>query len=98
MLPKCPFCNSKLSYIEAFVTKNKSVFKCRECKKKSTVILKDSFYKFWLTTLLILLCVFLVTMFLGDNFLLIGLFLTIILFFVFYINTPKLITLEKPDD
>ena len=80
---------------EAFVTKNKSVFKCRECKKKSIVTLKNSFYKFWLITLFFLLIIFLVSMFLGDNFLLLGLFFTIFLFFVFYGNTPNWFILEK---
>ena len=93
-LPHCPYCGTKLFYVEALTAKNRSKFKCAYCKRKSEVTLEPLIFKLLGATELISLIVFILVMFLGCKFCLMGLIFIIFIFGIFYFISPTLIVLR----
>ncbi len=97
-LPHCPYCGTKLFYVEALTARNRSKFKCSCCKKKSEVTLDPLIFKVLGATELMSLIVFVLVMFLGCKFCLIGLIFIILVFGVFYFLSPLLMLLRPLKD
>lgn len=93
-LPHCPYCGTKLFYIEALTARNRSKFKCSCCKKKSEVILDPLIFKLLGATELMSIIVFVLVMFLGCEFCLIGLAFIVLVFGIFYFFSPLLMLLK----
>lgn len=93
-LPYCPYCGTKLFYVEALTAKNRSKFKCPCCKRKSEVTLDPLIFKLLGAAELMSLIIFIIVMFLGCKFCLIGLAFIILVFGVFYFLSPLLILLR----
>lgn len=93
-LPHCPYCGTKLFYVEALTAKNRSKFKCSCCKRKSEITLDPLIFKLLGAVELMSLIIFVVVMFLGCKFCLIGLVFIILIFGVFYFASPLLILLR----
>ena len=97
-LPHCPYCGTKLFYVEALTARNRSKFKCSCCKKKSEVTLDPLIFKVLGATELMSLIVSVLVMFLGCKFCLIGLIFIILVFGVFYFLSPLLMLLRPLKD
>lgn len=97
-LPHCPYCGTKLFYVEALTARNRSKFKCSCCKKKSEVTLDPLIFKVLGATELMSLIVFVLVMFLGCKFCLMGLIFIILVFGVFYFLSPLLMLLRPLKD
>lgn len=93
-LPHCPYCGTKLFYVEALTAKNRSTFKCSCCKRKSEVTLDPLIFKLLGAVELMSLIIFVVVMFLGCKFCLIGLAFIILVFGIFYFASPLLVILR----
>lgn len=86
----------KLDRMETFAVKNHALYKCRGCGETSEVVLSSDIYKFlWITQILAVL-VFGTAMFLGGQFLLIGLGIQILIFGLFYWSSIYTVCLSKP--
>lgn len=95
-LPGCPFCGCKMWYIEAFVLKNKPIYKCKNCKEKSAVQIKQFIFKFfWIIEILSAL-IFCASLFFGGEVTFFGLILTVLIFGTFYIFSPYAVILSYP--
>lgn len=97
-LPHCPYCGTKLFYVESLTARNRSKFKCSCCKKKSEVTLDPLIFKVLGATELMSLIVFVLVMFLGCKFCLMGLIFIILVFGVFYFLSPLLMLLRPLKD
>ena len=93
-LPHCPYCGTKLFYVEALTARNRSKFKCSCCKRKSEVTLEPLIFKLLGAVELMSLIVFILVMFLGCKFCLLGLIFIISVFGAFYFVSPLLILLS----
>lgn len=93
-LPHCPYCGTKLFYVEALTARNRSKFKCSCCKRKSEVTLEPLIFKLLGAVELMSLIVFILVMFLGCKFCLLGLIFIISVFGAFYFISPLLMLLR----
>ena len=95
-LSGCPFCGCKLWYIEAFVLKNQPIYRCKNCKEKTSVQIQPSVFKFfWIIEVLSAL-VFVVSLFFGGEIAFLGCLLTVLIFSAFYAFTPYAVSLGYP--
>ena len=94
-LPHCPYCGTKLFYVEALTARNRSKFKCSCCKRKSEVTLEPLIFKLLGAVELMSLIVFILVMFLGCKFCLLGLIFIISVFGAFYFISPLLMLLRS---
>ncbi len=97
VLPDCPYCGAEVCYLESFVIKNKPVYKCRSCGKKSSVNLKSIIYNIIGVLQIVCIAVFLLMAAIGGSFALFGIFLIILMFLGFYSISPFMVVLDKPD-
>lgn len=93
-LPHCPYCGTKLFYVEALTARNCSKFKCSCCKRKSEVTLDPLIFKILGAVELMSIIVFVLVMFLGCKFCLLGIIFIISVFGAFYFVSPLLILLS----
>ena len=93
-LTHCPYCGMKLLYIESLSIKNKGLFKCPQCKKKSKVVLNEWVYKLLGFTQVISLIIFTLVVFLGCGYCLLGLIFIALIFGLFYAGLPFMMTLK----
>ena len=96
-VPSCPFCGMRLGRLESFIIKNKSLYKCAGCGRTSAVILKSSVYKYLWITQILSAVIFIVSLFLGEGFYLLGLGLILVVFGFFYWRSTGMISLEEPE-
>ena len=89
-----PHCGTKLFYVEALTARNRSKFKCSCCKRKSEVTLEPLIFKLLGAVELMSLIVFILVMFLGCKFCLLGLIFIISVFGAFYFISPLLMLLR----
>lgn len=87
-LPRCPFCREKINFLEVFVYKNKSLFKCRFCKKPLHSTLKPGIYVLVALCALGSLAAFLLCTLFESKFLVLGFSLTLTFFIIFYTVFP----------
>lgn len=95
-MPKCPFCGVRLGRVESFITKNKSVYKCKNCGKLSEVTLRRGMFILLCIVQILAVILFLISMFLGEGFYLVGIALILVIFGVFYWMSTYMIDLEEP--
>lgn len=94
-LPRCPYCGLRANYFNTFFLKNKNVYYCPSCNSISSVKLKPMLYKnIWITEIISIIIVVLYFLF-ADKKSLLGIFLVIIPFVIFYTFVPFFIDLRK---
>lgn len=94
-LPDCPYCDEKVWYIEAFLAKNKSFYKCKSCKHLSEVEVTPEAFKFLGLIELIAIIIFTVSIFIGGAYCLLGLVAIILVFAGFYAFSPFMVQLFR---
>ena len=94
VLPTCPYCGSRVWYVDAFLVKNKPLYKCYTCKGTATVLIKERAFKILWAVQIIAVVVFAVAVFLGSTFSVVGFGLIILLFAGFYALTPYMVGLK----
>ncbi|MDR1628150.1 MAG: hypothetical protein LBR79_05195 [Oscillospiraceae bacterium] len=95
-LPFCPHCKYKLSFLDAFINKNKPVYRCRLCQRRSSVILKPAILKHLWCVQVFSVFVFVVTLLSGGGVVVLGFGIIFLLFVSFYFISPYMIFLEEP--
>lgn len=74
--------------------KSKPIYKCPNCGNISEVVLKDKIYALLISSQVLSLCIVIFDVLFGENALMVGLFLVLFIFGVFYGLVPYMITLE----
>lgn len=87
-LPRCPYCDAKVSYWSSFVSKNHSLYKCANCGRKSDVLVSSSVYKLFVFVQIVSIIVFVFAIFAGGQYCLLGLLVILVLFTLFYSFVP----------
>lgn len=87
-LPCCPYCDARVSYWSSFVSKNRSFYKCANCGKKSDVLVSSSVYRLFVFVQIVSIIVFVFAIFAGGQYCLLGLFVILALFMLFYAFVP----------
>lgn len=95
-LPVCPFCKYRLSFLEAFINKNRAVYKCRLCQRKSSVNLNSSIFKLLWCLQILSILIFIMTLIGGGVFLILGFLIIFSLFLGFYFISAYMVRLEEP--
>ena len=95
-LPICPYCKYKLSFIDAFVNKNRPIYKCRVCQRKSSVNLDPVIFKYLWCVQIFSILIFVMTLIGGGGFLILGFALIFLLFLGFYFISSYMMYLEEP--
>lgn len=87
-LPECPYCGESVDYAEAFLIKNRPLYKCKSCEKISEVRLSSNIFQVLTLSEILALSVFLITIILGRSFCFLGLALITITAIGFYGYSP----------
>ncbi len=95
-LPQCPYCREKAWYIESFLAKNQKTYKCNYCDRTSEVNLKPETFKFLGIIEILSIAVFIIAIFLGSSFCLLGISVIVMLFTVFYVFSPFMVLFFRP--
>ncbi len=94
-LPDCPYCNEKVWYIESFLAKNRSTYKCKCCGYASEVRVGTQAFKFLGIAELIAIIVFAASIFIGGSYCLLGLVVIMLVFAVFYAFSPFMVQMFR---
>ena len=82
-------------YVETFLAKNKSFFKCKECSNVLKVLINPSAFKFLGSVEFLSVIIFAVSVFLGGKYCFLGLMMIFSLFGIFYIFSPFFVRFVK---
>lgn len=86
---KCPYCGRRISYWKVFNSKNKGIYECKSCNKRSKVkIDKRLIALFVVICLVILVFMLMWNMFLGLANNVFGIIIVAVVVFGFYFTTP----------
>lgn len=97
-LPFCPYCKSRLWYAEAFLSKNRYMYKCKCCSKSGKVEVDPGVFKFLGLVEILSVIIFALSMFAGGSYCFLGLGLILLLFGCFYFISPYKVKIVKIDD
>lgn len=94
---KCPYCQSKVGFVQAFQSKANEEFFCENCNNFSKVIVRPQIKSLaMILAVLVGIVAAIFTFFI--RFYIWGTFLIILLFFAFYLQVPRFIMLKKKND
>ena len=94
-MPKCPYCGEIIWYIEAFFAKNKKTYKCKSCKKTSSVHVDSKAFQILGLAEIIAVMIFVAAIFAGSSFCLGGIALIVFTFFCAYSVLPFTVRLFR---
>lgn len=97
-LPRCPYCNRKISFISALILKTKGEYCCDRCKCISNVVISRSLYGLASITCVISLLILVLYSFFGSSGNFIGVILVLLPFLIFYCCVPFFVRLEPCTD
>lgn len=97
-LPFCPYCKARLWYAEAFLSKNRNLYKCKCCSKLGKVEVDAGIFKFLGLVEILSVIIFALSMFAGGSYCFYGLILILALFGCFYFISPYKITITEAED
>ena len=82
-------------YVETFLAKNKSFFKCKECSNLLKVLINPGAFKVLGSVEFLSVIIFAVSVFLGGKYCFFGLMMIVSLFGVFYAFSPFFVRFVK---
>ncbi len=95
-LAKCPYCGEEIWYVEAFLAKNKAAYKCKYCEQISQVKVKSETFKFLGIVEIVSIIIFAASIFISEEYCILGTALIIMIFSGFYAFSPFMVLLFKP--
>lgn len=93
-LTKCPYCGKQVTYMQAFLMRNRGEFFCNKCKKESNILIKKTLLVPFFVALILSLMILAVFMFFTSKDNLFFMLLVALPFFWFYFMTPFYIELS----
>lgn len=97
-LSRCPYCHKKISYLGSMFLKTKGEYNCRSCKCISNVVISRAAYAIASAICVIALLIVVIYSLAGDHGSLLGIFLVLLPFLLFYITIPFLVRLAPCKD
>jgi hypothetical protein len=94
-LPDCPYCGGKIWYIETFLAKNRSFYKCKHCRHLSEVRVSPDAFKLLGIAELLSIIIFAVSIFMGGRYSLLGFAAITLVFTAFYALSPFTVRLFR---
>lgn len=98
LLPKCPYCSKKISFVGAMFLKTKGEYCCESCKCISNVVISRSIYGIASAACVLSLLILVLYSFFGDSGNFIGIILVLLPFLIFYVCVPFFVRLEPCTD
>lgn len=93
-LTKCPYCGKQLTFMQAFVIRNRGEYFCNKCKKESNILIKKSLLGPFIGATALSVLFLLLFFFATDRTNLFFMLLVALPFFGFYLLTPFYIELK----
>ncbi|MBQ8538761.1 MAG: hypothetical protein IJ433_03825 [Ruminococcus sp.] len=93
-LTKCPYCGKQLTFMQAFVIRNRGEYFCNKCKKESNILIKKSLLGPFIGATALSVLFLLLFYFATDRTNLFFMLLVALPFFGFYLLTPFYIELK----
>lgn len=94
-LPDCPYCRSEAGYFDSFLAKNKESHRCTNCGRTSRVRVNTDIFRFFITTQIISIIVFIFAVIMGGGYCLFGLAVVILCSLAFYGLSPYMVKFSK---
>lgn len=94
-LPVCPHCKEPALYTEAFLSKNKKKYSCKNCGEIVSVTIKESVFKFLWIIQLFAIFIFMASILFTGSICLLGIIAIMFIFMVFYVFSPFFVTFSN---
>ena len=93
-ITKCPYCGKQLTFMQAFVIRNRGEYFCNKCKKESNILIRKSLLGPFIGATAISVLFLLIFFFATDRTNLFFMLLVALPFFGFYMLTPFYVELK----
>ena len=93
-ITKCPYCGKQLTFMQAFVIRNRGEYFCNKCKKESNILIRKSLLGPFIGAIALSILFLLVFFFATDRTNLFFMLLVALPFFGFYLLTPFFVELK----
>ncbi len=94
-LPDCPYCRSEAGYFDSFLAKNRESHRCVNCGRVSRVGVNTDIFRFFITTQIISIIVFVFSVIMGGRYCLFGLTVVILCSLAFYGLSPYMVRFSR---
>lgn len=93
-ITKCPYCGKQLTFMQAFLVRNRGEFFCNKCKKESNILIKKSLLTPFIGAVVLSLIFLAIFLFMTEKTNLWFMLLVALPFFGFYVLTPFYVDLK----
>lgn len=93
-ITKCPYCQKQLTYMQAFLSRNRGEFFCNKCKKESNILIKKTLLIPFIFATIVAVLILGVFFFATDRTNLWFMLLVAVPYMIFYIFTPFFVVLK----
>ncbi len=93
-ITKCPYCGKQLTFMQAFLVRNRGEFFCNKCKKESNILIKKSLLTPFIGAVVLSLVFLAIFLFMTEKTNLWFMLLVALPFFGFYMLTPFYVDLK----
>lgn len=93
-ITKCPYCGKQLTFMQAFLVRNRGEYFCNKCKKESNILIKKSLLTPFIGAVVLSLVFLAIFLFMTEKTNLWFMFLVALPFFGFYMLTPFYVDLK----
>lgn len=93
-ITKCPYCGKQLTFMQAFLVRNRGEYFCNKCKKESNILIKKSLLTPFIGAVVLSLVFLAIFLFMTEKTNLWFMLLVALPFFGFYILTPFYVDLK----
>ena len=93
-ITKCPYCGKQLTFMQAFLVRNRGEYFCNKCKKESNILIKKSLLTPFIGAVVLSLVFLAIFLFMTEKTNLWFMLLVALPFFGFYMLTPFYVDLK----
>lgn len=93
-ITKCPYCGKQLTFMQAFLVRNRGEYFCNKCKKESNILIKKSLLTPFIGAVALSLVFLAIFLFMTEKTNLWFMLLVALPFFGFYMLTPFYVDLK----
>ena len=93
-ITKCPYCGKQLTFMQAFLVRNRGEYFCNKCKKESNILIKKSLLTPFIGAVVLSLIFLAIFLFMTEKTNLWFMLLVALPFFGFYMLTPFYVDLK----
>lgn len=94
LLPSCPYCGNKPTFLDAWLMKNKGEYFCPHCKNISDIVFKDKLYINFIKVSATSIIIMLISLFMPWKLLFLEVTAVVLPYIAFYLSVPGLMMFE----